>query len=75
MPDANKLGWSDEQIDEFKQIFYSFDEDGEAPSRPLPSPPSPLRHTTAAWTLCSPAQPRSPRVPSGERSWGTCWKR
>jgi len=29
MPVANTLGWSDEQIDEFKQAFYSFDEDGE----------------------------------------------
>lgn len=26
---AYKMGWSDEQIDEFKQAFYSFDEDGE----------------------------------------------
>merc|ERR1711939_842822 len=29
MPAANTLGWDDEQIDEFKQAFYSFDEDGE----------------------------------------------
>merc|ERR1712100_797365 len=29
MAPANALGWSDEQIDEFKQAFYSFDEDGE----------------------------------------------
>merc|ERR1712025_801952 len=26
---AQKMGWSDEQIEEFKQAFYSFDEDGE----------------------------------------------
>ena len=26
---ANTLNWDDEQIDEFKQAFYSFDEDGE----------------------------------------------
>jgi len=26
---AYKMGWSDEQIEEFKQAFYSFDEDGE----------------------------------------------
>lgn len=24
-----KMGWSDEQVDEFKQAFYSFDQDGE----------------------------------------------
>jgi len=29
MAPVNTLGWSDEQIDEFKQAFYSFDEDGE----------------------------------------------
>ena len=32
MPAANTLGWDDEQIDEFKQAFYSFDEDGEVPA-------------------------------------------
>jgi len=26
---AMKMGWSDEQIEEFKQAFYSFDQDGE----------------------------------------------
>merc|ERR1712100_36646 len=29
MAAAYRMGWSDEQIDEFKQAFYSFDEDGE----------------------------------------------
>ena len=41
---AAAMGWTDEQIDEFKQAFYSFDQDGEA-SVPPPLPPSPMHLT------------------------------